>query len=75
MTGTTLWQMLTTGEQTTNWVQGIRRRSGSEGCTWDAIQRGTESNAHPSEDADGNTVTDPQGTLYMTANSASGSKY
>ena len=24
---------------------------------------------------DGNTVTDPQGTLYMTANSASGSKY
>lgn len=27
------------------------------------------------EDVDGNTVTDPQGTLYMTANSASGSKY
>ena len=24
---------------------------------------------------DGNTVTDPQGTLYMTANSASGSKF
>ena len=27
------------------------------------------------EDVDGNTVTDPQGILYMTANSASGSKY
>ena len=27
------------------------------------------------EDVDGNTVTDPEGTLYMTANSASGSKY
>lgn len=27
------------------------------------------------EDVDGNTVTDPQGVLYMTANSASGSKY
>lgn len=27
------------------------------------------------EDIDGNSVTDPQGTLYMTANSASGSKY
>ena len=27
------------------------------------------------EDVDGNTVTDPQGTLYMTANSASGSKF
>ncbi len=27
------------------------------------------------EDTDGNTVTDPQGILYMTANSASGSKY
>lgn len=27
------------------------------------------------EDVKGNTVTDPQGTLYMTANSASGSKY
>ena len=27
------------------------------------------------EDTEGNTVTDPQGILYMTANSASGSKY
>ena len=27
------------------------------------------------EDVDGDTVTDPQGILYMTANSASGSKY
>ena len=27
------------------------------------------------EDVEGNTVTDPQGILYMTANSASGSKY
>lgn len=27
------------------------------------------------EEVDGNTVTDPQGTLYMTANSASGSKF
>ncbi|MDD3795876.1 MAG: metallophosphoesterase family protein [Lachnospiraceae bacterium] len=27
------------------------------------------------EDVEGNTVTDPEGTLYMTANSASGSKY
>ena len=27
------------------------------------------------EDVDGNTVTDPQGVLYMTANSASGSKF
>ena len=27
------------------------------------------------EDVDGNTVTDPQGTLYMSANSASGSKF
>ncbi len=27
------------------------------------------------EDVDGNTVTDPVGTLYMTANSATGSKY
>ena len=27
------------------------------------------------EDVDGDTVTDPKGILYMTANSASGSKY
>ena len=27
------------------------------------------------EDVEGNTVTDPKGILYMTANSASGSKY
>ena len=27
------------------------------------------------EDVEGNTVTNPQGILYMTANSASGSKY
>lgn len=27
------------------------------------------------EDVDGNMVTDPEGTLYLSANSASGSKY
>ena len=34
-----------------------------------------DNNCYTIEDVDGNTVTDPQGILYMTANSASGSKY
>lgn len=34
-----------------------------------------DNNCYTIEDVEGNTVTDPQGTLYMTANSASGSKY
>ena len=34
-----------------------------------------DNNYYTIEDVDGNTVTDPQGILYMTANSASGSKY
>lgn len=34
-----------------------------------------DNNCYTIEDVDGNTVTDPQGTLYMTANSASGSKF
>lgn len=36
----------------------------------------TEDNScYTIEDVDGDTVTDPEGVLYMTANSASGSKY
>ena len=34
-----------------------------------------DNNCYTIEDVDGDTVTDPQGILYMTANSASGSKY
>ena len=34
-----------------------------------------DNNCYTIEDVEGNTVTDPQGILYMTANSASGSKY
>ena len=34
-----------------------------------------DNNCYTIEDVDGNTVTGPQGILYMTANSASGSKY
>ncbi len=34
-----------------------------------------DNNCYTIEDVEGNTVTDPKGTLYMTANSASGSKY
>ena len=41
-----------------------------------AKQAFTEDNqCYTIEDVEGNTVTDPQGILYMTANSASGSKY
>ena len=39
----------------------------------DALYAGKQ--CYTIEDVDGNTVTDPQGILYMTANSASGSKY
>lgn len=39
----------------------------------DAFQQ--DNNCYTIEDIDGNNVTDPQGILYMTANSASGSKY
>lgn len=35
----------------------------------------TDNQCYTIEDVAGNTVTDPQGVLYMTANSASGSKY
>ncbi len=34
-----------------------------------------DNNCYTIEDVEGDTVTDPQGVLYMTANSASGSKY
>ena len=34
-----------------------------------------DNNCYTIEDVDGDTVTDPQGILYMTANSSSGSKY
>lgn len=34
-----------------------------------------DNNCYTIEDVEGNIVTDPQGILYMTANSASGSKY
>ena len=39
----------------------------------DAFQ--ADNNCYTIEDVQGNTVTNPQGTLYMTANSASGSKF
>ncbi len=39
----------------------------------DAFQ--ADNNCYTIEDVEGNTVTNPQGTLYMTANSASGSKF
>lgn len=42
----------------------------------EALGRFTQDNhCYTIESAGGTTVTDPQGTLYMTANSASGSKY
>ena len=39
----------------------------------DAFQ--ADNNCYTIEDVEGNTVTNPQGILYMTANSASGSKF
>ena len=39
----------------------------------DAFQ--ADNQCYTIEDVEGNTVTNPQGILYMTANSASGSKF